>query len=238
MCCGTEPVQRLQVPLWSDSGRLVSDAVVRPSEEVYAAQEHRVHVALAAACVRAGDSDVYGVPIVVRRRHQEPAAAQPDQYQLGSELVPLGRAGDVGGHGDHPAQAREAAHHQGGAPAQQGCRAGVPRERGGHHPVLPCVDGEEPRRRHKLLDRIHFDFTVDSILCLADSVLAFHRHGVQGRSLRNADVTQEIADLSRSYRLLGHDKVVVLESHTLQTNTLSSDDGNDLYILAGHEASY
>ncbi|GBP93346.1 hypothetical protein EVAR_67955_1 [Eumeta japonica] len=70
------------------------------------------------------------------------------------------------------------------------------------------------------------------VVCLADSVLAFHRHGVQGRSLRSADVTQEIVDHSRAYRLLGADKVVVLESHTLQSKTLSSDDGNDLYILA------
>ncbi|CAH2098899.1 unnamed protein product [Euphydryas editha] len=101
-------------------------------------------------------------------------------------------------------------------------------------PVLPTFE----RRRNKLPSRIQFDFHIDSILCLADSVLAFHRHGVQGRSLRNADVTQEITDHSRAYRLLGHDKVVVLESHLLQNNTLSSEDGNDLYILAGHEASY
>lgn len=45
-------------------------------------------------------------------------------------------------------------------------------------------------------------------VCLADSVLAFHRHGMQGRSLRNSDVTQEIVDHSRAYRLVGHDKYV------------------------------
>lgn len=110
-------------------------------------------------------------------------------------------------------------------------------------PVLPPGlesrwRSDTDRRRGKLLQRIQFDFNIDSILCLADSVLAFHRHGVQGRSLRNAEITQEITDQSRSYRLLPHDKVVVLESHILQNNTLSSEDGNDLYILAGHEASY
>ncbi|XP_060807931.1 mitogen-activated protein kinase kinase kinase kinase 5 isoform X2 [Amyelois transitella] len=109
-------------------------------------------------------------------------------------------------------------------------------------PVLPPTlerwrTTDDAKRKPKLT-RIQFDFNIDSILCLADSVLAFHRHGVQGRSLKNADITQEITDQSRVYRLLGHDKVVVLESHTLQTNTLSGDDGNDLYILAGHEASY
>ncbi|KPJ17569.1 Mitogen-activated protein kinase kinase kinase kinase 3, partial [Papilio machaon] len=96
------------------------------------------------------------------------------------------------------------------------------------YPLL-CVGATRKPLRLNLIN-------INSV-CLADSVLAFHRHGVQGRSLRNADVTQEITDLSRAYRLLGHDKVVVLESHTLN-NTLSSDDGNDLYILAGHEASY
>ncbi|XP_045507676.1 mitogen-activated protein kinase kinase kinase kinase 5 isoform X1 [Colias croceus] len=107
-------------------------------------------------------------------------------------------------------------------------------------PVLPGFDSRrgDERRRGKLPQRITFDFQIDSILCLADSVLAFHRHGMQGRSLRHADVTQEIVDRSRAYRLLGRDKVVVLESHTLQNNTLSGEDGNDLYILAGHEASY
>ncbi|XP_072934012.1 mitogen-activated protein kinase kinase kinase kinase 5 [Epargyreus clarus] len=109
--------------------------------------------------------------------------------------------------------------------------------------IIPVLGGfesrrHEERRRNRTPARIQFDFHIDSILCLADSVLAFHRHGVQGRSLRNADVTQEITDHSRTYRLLGHDKVVVLESHTLHNNTLSSEDGNDLYILAGHEASY
>ncbi|XP_047509023.1 mitogen-activated protein kinase kinase kinase kinase 5 isoform X2 [Pieris napi] len=107
-------------------------------------------------------------------------------------------------------------------------------------PVLPGFDSrrQDDRRKSKLPQRLQFDFQIDSILCLADSVLAFHRNGMQGRSLRNADVTQEIVDHSRAYRLVGHDKVVVLESHVLQNNTLSGEDGNDLYILAGHEASY
>ena len=43
-------------------------------------------------------------------------------------------------------------------------------------------------------------------VCLPDSVLAFHKHGMQGRSLRNGDITQEINDMSRTYRLRGSDK--------------------------------
>lgn len=43
-------------------------------------------------------------------------------------------------------------------------------------------------------------------VCLMDSVLAFHKHGVQGRSLKNGEITQEITDTSRTYKLLGSDK--------------------------------
>ncbi|XP_022193454.2 mitogen-activated protein kinase kinase kinase kinase 5 isoform X2 [Nilaparvata lugens] len=94
----------------------------------------------------------------------------------------------------------------------------------------------------KQISELHFDFPIQSIVCLPDSVLAFHKHGVLGRSLRNGEVTQEIADKSRTYRLLGSDKVVMLESHVIVkpegTPTPGNEDGADLYILAGHEASY
>ncbi|XP_037940799.1 mitogen-activated protein kinase kinase kinase kinase 5 isoform X4 [Teleopsis dalmanni] len=95
-----------------------------------------------------------------------------------------------------------------------------------------------PKQHKKMVSQLNFDFNVDSIVCLPDSVLAFHKHGMQGKSLRNGEVTQEIKDMSRTYRLLGSDKVVALESQLLRTGSLGSDDGHDLYILAGHEASY
>ncbi|XP_067007680.1 mitogen-activated protein kinase kinase kinase kinase 5 [Anabrus simplex] len=93
----------------------------------------------------------------------------------------------------------------------------------------------------KQIAQLHFDFAVESIVCLPDSVLAFHKHGMQGRSFKNGEVTQEITDMSRNYRLLGSDKVVVLESHLCQEVSRGGtlcEDGADLYILAGHEASY
>nr|CAD7399374.1 unnamed protein product [Timema cristinae] len=97
------------------------------------------------------------------------------------------------------------------------------------------------RSNRKLVSQLHFDFAVESVVCLPDSVLAFHKHGVQGRSFKNGEVTQEIVEKSRVYRLLGSDKVVVLESHLCQEvprgGTLT-EEGADLYILAGHEASY
>ncbi|XP_075169558.1 MAP4K3-like protein hppy isoform X6 [Haematobia irritans] len=95
-----------------------------------------------------------------------------------------------------------------------------------------------PKQHKKMVSQLNFDFTVDSIVCLPDSVLAFHKHGMQGKSLRNGEITQEIKDMSRTYRLLGSDKVVALESQLLRTGSLGSEEGHDLYILAGHEASY
>ncbi|XP_025191259.1 mitogen-activated protein kinase kinase kinase kinase 5 isoform X1 [Melanaphis sacchari] len=85
------------------------------------------------------------------------------------------------------------------------------------------------------INQLYFDFTVESIVRLSDSILAFHKNGVQGRSLLNGEVTQEIVDKSRTYRLLGSDKILILESHMVSKK---ADDGADLYILAGHEASY
>ncbi|KAK9885797.1 hypothetical protein WA026_013666 [Henosepilachna vigintioctopunctata] len=90
----------------------------------------------------------------------------------------------------------------------------------------------------KQVSELFFDFVIESIICLPDSVLAFHKHGMQGRSLKNGEITQEINDPSRTYRLLGSDKVVMLESNLIRGGTLTADEGHDLYILAGHEASY
>uniref|UniRef100_A0A1A9WN69 Non-specific serine/threonine protein kinase n=1 Tax=Glossina brevipalpis TaxID=37001 RepID=A0A1A9WN69_9MUSC len=95
-----------------------------------------------------------------------------------------------------------------------------------------------PKQHKKMISQLNFDFSVDSIVCLPDSVLAFHKNGMQGKSLRNGEITQEIKDMSRTYRLLGSDKVVALESQLLRTGSLGSEEGHDLYILAGHEASY
>ncbi|XP_044008476.1 mitogen-activated protein kinase kinase kinase kinase 5 isoform X3 [Aphidius gifuensis] len=96
----------------------------------------------------------------------------------------------------------------------------------------------KPRTSKKQLTEMQFKFQIESIICLPDSVLAFHKNGMQGRSLKNGEVTQEISDPSRTYRLLGSDKVVMLESHLVHTGTLTETEGADLYILAGHEASY
>ncbi|CDQ87261.1 unnamed protein product [Oncorhynchus mykiss] len=48
-----------------------------------------------------------------------------------------------------------------------------------------------------------FDFSIETLVCLQDSVLAFWKHGLKGRSLHSDEVTQEITDESRIFRVLG-----------------------------------
>ncbi|XP_040189619.1 mitogen-activated protein kinase kinase kinase kinase 5 isoform X1 [Rana temporaria] len=86
----------------------------------------------------------------------------------------------------------------------------------------------------KLASELSFDFHIESVVCLQDSVLAFWKHGMQGKNFRSNEVTQEISDESRVFRLLGSDRVVVLESRPTSNPTAHSN----LYILAGHENSY
>ncbi|XP_044128608.1 LOW QUALITY PROTEIN: mitogen-activated protein kinase kinase kinase kinase 5 [Bufo gargarizans] len=86
----------------------------------------------------------------------------------------------------------------------------------------------------KLASELSFKFLVESVVCLQDSVLAFWKHGMQGKNFKSNEVTQEISDESRVFRLLGSDRVVVLESRPTSNLTAHSN----LYILAGHENSY
>ncbi|XP_043931390.1 mitogen-activated protein kinase kinase kinase kinase 2-like isoform X1 [Protopterus annectens] len=85
-----------------------------------------------------------------------------------------------------------------------------------------------------LASELTFDFTVETIVCLQDSVLAFWKHGMQGRSLHANEVTQEITDKSRVFRVVGTNKDIILESRPTDNPLVHSN----LYILTGHESSY
>ncbi|KAF7251475.1 Mitogen-activated protein kinase kinase kinase kinase 5 [Varanus komodoensis] len=58
----------------------------------------------------------------------------------------------------------------------------------------------------KLASELSFDFRIESVVCLQDSVLAFWKHGMQGKSFKSDEVTQEISDETRVFRLLGSDR--------------------------------
>jgi len=111
-----------------------------------------------------------------------------------------------------------------------------------HDSIVQVVDinGQATRTRSmKTSSSIKFSFRIEAVVCLSDSILAFHRHGMQGRSLRDGTITQEITDQSRVYRLLGSDKVVVLSSRSsYHDGSASSDEGVNLHVLTGHEATY
>ncbi|CAE1322410.1 Serine/threonine-protein kinase shk2,Serine/threonine-protein kinase ste20,Serine/threonine-protein kinase 3,Serine/threonine-protein kinase 4,Serine/threonine-protein kinase 10-A,Serine/threonine-protein kinase pakC,Serine/threonine-protein kinase 3/4,Serine/threonine-protein kinase pakE,Serine/threonine-protein kinase dst1,Serine/threonine-protein kinase svkA,Serine/threonine-protein kinase Tao,Serine/threonine-protein kinase ppk11,Serine/threonine-protein kinase 4 homolog A,Germinal center kinase 1,Seri len=81
---------------------------------------------------------------------------------------------------------------------------------------------------------LHFDFPVESLVCLQDSVLAFHKHGMQGRSFKANEVTQEICDKTRTFKLLGSDRVIILESRP----TDHPDSVSNLYAFGGLSAGF
>uniref|UniRef100_A0A8C3B0R2 non-specific serine/threonine protein kinase n=1 Tax=Cyclopterus lumpus TaxID=8103 RepID=A0A8C3B0R2_CYCLU len=79
-----------------------------------------------------------------------------------------------------------------------------------------------------------FDFPIEALVCLQDSVLAFWKHGLKGRSFHSNEVTQEITDQSRAFRVLGTNRDIILQS----TPTDEPSALSNLYILTGHESSY
>ncbi|XP_051799841.1 mitogen-activated protein kinase kinase kinase kinase 2 isoform X3 [Acanthochromis polyacanthus] len=79
-----------------------------------------------------------------------------------------------------------------------------------------------------------FDFSIETLVCLQDSVLAFWKHGLKGRSFHSDEVTQEITDESRAFKVLGTNRDIILQS----TPTDDPSALSNLYILTGHESSY
>jgi len=94
------------------------------------------------------------------------------------------------------------------------------------------------RTNGQTLSGLDFDCGVRSLVCLQDSVLAFHEHGMQGRSLKDNEITQEINDQTRSFRVIGSDRMVVLQSRSSnlsQSSRTLDATPSDLHILMGHE---
>ncbi|XP_063059291.1 mitogen-activated protein kinase kinase kinase kinase 6 [Engraulis encrasicolus] len=85
-----------------------------------------------------------------------------------------------------------------------------------------------------MASELTFDFTIETLVCLQDSALAFWKHGLGGRSLCKNEVTQEITDKSRVFKVLGTSRDIILQS----TPTEDPSAASNLYILTGHESSY
>uniref|UniRef100_A0A8C5G837 non-specific serine/threonine protein kinase n=1 Tax=Gouania willdenowi TaxID=441366 RepID=A0A8C5G837_GOUWI len=110
--------------------------------------------------------------------------------------------------------------------------------------ILVCLDSENLSSLHcivnlqgrlkssrKLSAELTFNFQIEAIVCLQDSVLAFWRHGMQGRSFKTNEV--RLINTSKVFVCVCF-RVVVLESRPTDNPTANSN----LYILAGHENSY
>ncbi|KAL4648211.1 mitogen-activated protein kinase kinase kinase kinase 2-like isoform X1 [Arapaima gigas] len=89
------------------------------------------------------------------------------------------------------------------------------------------------RPSREFASELTFDFAIETLVCLQDSVLAFWKHGLQGRSLHSNEITQEITDESRVFHVLGTNRDIILQS----TPTGNPSALSNLYILTGHESS-
>ncbi|VDM29649.1 unnamed protein product [Toxocara canis] len=80
--------------------------------------------------------------------------------------------------------------------------------------------------------RFKFNFRIEYLVSLSDSILAFHSHGVQGRAYVDDTITQDLNDSNNVYQVVGSDKLVVLKRRAT-----SATDNCDLCILTGHEST-
>ena len=81
----------------------------------------------------------------------------------------------------------------------------------------------------KLRSEIGFDFDIEAAVCLPDSVLGFHKHGLQGRSYKDESITQELNDPNKSFKLLcGIGKYDVTMTSS-RGNFISFSDAYKLY---------
>ncbi|CAD5231812.1 unnamed protein product [Bursaphelenchus xylophilus] len=64
--------------------------------------------------------------------------------------------------------------------------------------------------------RFKFGFPLSYAIPLADSVLAFHKFGVEGRSFFNGAKTQDLKDESKIFSLVGTESMIVLKSTPLE----------------------
>ncbi|KAM7540834.1 hypothetical protein Aperf_G00000029980 [Anoplocephala perfoliata] len=86
------------------------------------------------------------------------------------------------------------------------------------------------RKKLRQPNTITFDgLHIQSVVGLRDSLLVFHPHGFLGKSFAG-ELTQEINDDKHIYRVLGHDRNIVVESRPVG----GSSNNSNIYLLAGH----
>ncbi|VDO50027.1 unnamed protein product [Schistosoma margrebowiei] len=105
-----------------------------------------------------------------------------------------------------------------------------------HNTILICfldcakvvsLNGQIKSSRHRATTLDFNGITVESIVCLRDSILVFHPHGLLGKSF-TGELTQEINDKENIYRLLGYNRNIIVESRPAN-NPMSN---SNVYILS------
>ncbi|XP_039626885.1 mitogen-activated protein kinase kinase kinase kinase 5-like [Polypterus senegalus] len=74
---------------------------------------------------------------------------------------------------------------------------------------------------------IFYPFAVESVVYFDDTILAFWKHGWQRRDLQFQVMLEECTDTSKTFRLVGTDRMVVMEIRSSDDQTATSN----LYIL-------
>ena len=67
---------------------------------------------------------------------------------------------------------------------------------------LISIEGQK-KKSDLMKTSFEFDFTIDYAIDLPDSVLVFHKNGIEGRSFFNGSKTQDLIDKSKNYEVIG-----------------------------------
>ncbi|XP_058882595.1 mitogen-activated protein kinase kinase kinase kinase 5-like [Acipenser ruthenus] len=83
------------------------------------------------------------------------------------------------------------------------------------------------KSQRKQLSEVSYSFAVESVVYFEDSILALWKHGWQRRDARFSEVLQDWTETSKTFRLVGSDRMVVVETRPTEDQSAHSN----LYIL-------
>ncbi|XP_029426915.1 mitogen-activated protein kinase kinase kinase kinase 1 isoform X2 [Rhinatrema bivittatum] len=92
-----------------------------------------------------------------------------------------------------------------------------------HSDILRVVNLHGELSRKTSVPEIVFNVCVDSIAHRKNGIQVFWRHGVQVRQLCSAEVLEELEDQSRTFRLVGSDRMIVVETRPVDEPGASSN---------------
>ncbi|KAI6186457.1 Non-specific serine/threonine protein kinase [Aphelenchoides besseyi] len=88
--------------------------------------------------------------------------------------------------------------------------------------VITGIDGQI-KKTNLMHTTFDFDFKITAAVPLPDSVLAFHSHGLQGRSFFNGTLTQDLNDNTKIYEVVGTDTMITLQCQLLEPRSTSKE---------------